>query len=282
LAAFAAFIDPVAGQTLDRVDDLARQGQVREARASLSRWWETESAGATRLDTQRALWLRALLTSDARQASLDYRRLTVEYPGGEYASEALFRLTQEAASREDWSGAAELARILQRDYPASPRGAQARAWLEERRAPVASSSDPPRAPTAAPAPTTAVAPTTTVAPTTAVAPTTTVAPATAAPPPPAQTAGPPSAAPAGSAPRGPMAIQLGAFGALAGARALEARAKAAGLDVRLVHVQGSGLFHVRSGGFSDAAEAAAHRATALSLGFETMLVGDVVLETPVP
>lgn len=258
VAAVAAFVEPLAGQTLDRVDDLARQGQVREARASLSRWWETESTSASRLDTQRALWLRALLTSDARQASLDYRRLTVEYPGGHYASEALFRLLQEATWREDWAGAADLARILERDYPASSRGAEARAWLAARRAPVATSGEPP-----APA---------TVAPTT-----------TPRPSPPAQTSEvPPTRSTTDSANRGPMAIQLGAFGALAGARALEARAKAAGLDVRLVRVQGSGLFHVRSGGFSDAGEAAAHRATALSLGFEGMLVGDVVLETPIP
>jgi cell division septation protein DedD len=257
LATFPFFVEPVAGQTLDRVDELARQGHVREARASLSRWWESESASASRLDTQRALWLRALLTSDARQASLDYRRLTVEYPGSQYASEALFRLFQEAASREDWAGAAELARILERDYPASQRGAQAHAGLAERRAPVVSSSAPPAAPTPAPA---AASP-----------PATSQTPEVTSP-----------RSPTGSAGRGPMAVQLGAFGTLAGARSLEARAKAAGLDVRLVRVQGSGLFHVRSGGFSDATEVAAHRAHALSLGFEVMLVGDVVLETPVP
>jgi hypothetical protein len=246
---------PAAGQTLDRVDELARQGQVREARESLNRWWQTESAGASRLDTQRAIWLRALLTSDARQATLDYRRLTVEYPGSQYASDALFRLFQEAISREDRVAAGELVRLLERDYPGSPRGAQARAALTGGGAPAGGSGDPRAAPQAVPSPAPVVT--------------------TAAPPPP-----PPSPATAGDS--RPLAIQLGAFGTLAGARALEARARAAGLEVRLVRVPGSDLFRVRFGAFSNLDEVAPHRARAVSLGFEVMLVGDVVVETPVP
>jgi cell division septation protein DedD len=245
LSVLAGTVLPLRGQTLDRVDALARAGQVREARQSLAAWWETESMGASRPDAQRALWLRALLTSDARQAAVDYRRLAVEYPGSAYASEALFRLIQEAVAREDWGAAEGLVRELERDYPASSRGREARAWLAAERArATGSGGELPVTPPAEPS----------------------------------ATAAPVQAAPAA----GPLAIQLGAFGTLETARALEARARAAGLVVRLVRVPGSDLYRVRSGAYHDPAEVAALRARVLGLGFEVMSVSDALQEIAVP
>jgi hypothetical protein len=229
----AGVVPPAVAQTLDRADSLAQRGRVREARQELTRWWESESSSASRLETQRGLWLRALLASDARQAGQDYRRLTVEYPGGAYSSEAHFRLIQEAASRGDWTTAAAHLDILERDYPNSPRGAEARSWIAARPA------GQPREGAAVSAPPTPEA-------------------------------------------RGELALQLGAFGTLAGARALEARARGAGLDVRVVRVLPSELFRVRTGAFLTPQEVAERRAAVVSLGFEVMMVNDVERESPIP
>jgi hypothetical protein len=118
---------PQAAETLDGVEELVRAGRSEEARQELLRWWNREYGDASRRDVQRGLWLRAQLTVDPRQASLDYRRLVVEYPGGPYADLALLRLAQSAFALGDSAAAREHVTRLQRDYPAGSATREAEA-----------------------------------------------------------------------------------------------------------------------------------------------------------
>jgi len=115
--------------TLDRVDDLVQAGRTEDARATLLRWWSRVLPRASRRDVQRGLWLRARLTVDPSQAALDYQRLVVEYPGGPYSAQALFRLAQAAWESGDSAEAARDVARLARDYPGSRVGGDAEAWL---------------------------------------------------------------------------------------------------------------------------------------------------------
>lgn len=119
-----------AQEGLARVDELAREGRADEARALLGDWWEEERADASRTDRQQALWLRAVLTVDPAEASLDFKRITVEYPGGETAARALFRLGLLAAAEGEAGDAERYFRTLLRDYPESPLRLEARRWLD--------------------------------------------------------------------------------------------------------------------------------------------------------
>ena len=124
------FCLPAAGQTLDQVDDLMREGRMEAAREALLEW----EAGAARPDRearQRALWFRAVLTVDPVQAEPSLRRLTLEYPGGTFTDRALYRLGLAAALKDDPATAARHLRVLVRDYPGSPVRTRAREWLRE-------------------------------------------------------------------------------------------------------------------------------------------------------
>lgn len=125
--------------TLDRVEDLVQAGRTEDARGVLSRWWSRVLPRASRRDVQRGLWLRARLTVDPSQAALDYQRLVVEYPGGPYSAQALFRLAQAAWESGDSAEAAREVARLTRDYPGSRVGSDAEAWL-------AAAGPPPPAP----------------------------------------------------------------------------------------------------------------------------------------
>jgi cell division septation protein DedD len=115
--------------TLDRVEDLVQAGRTEDARAVLLTWWSRVLPKASRRDVQRGLWLRARLTVDPSQAALDYQRLVVEYPGGPYSAQALFRLAQAAWESGDSAGAARDVAHLARDYPGSRVRGDADAWL---------------------------------------------------------------------------------------------------------------------------------------------------------
>lgn len=115
--------------TLDDVEQLARDGRTQEARAMLAAWWKELGAKASRRDTQRGLWLRGQLTTEAEQAALDFRRLVVEYPGGPFSDLALLRLAQAAHAAGDSAAAADQVAQLVREYPSSPVRRDAEAWL---------------------------------------------------------------------------------------------------------------------------------------------------------
>jgi tetratricopeptide (TPR) repeat protein len=132
---------PVGAQTLDEVSRHLRDGRMQEARSALLAW-ERAADRPGRLDRQRALWLKGLLTLDPEQAAASYMRLVVEYPGGPFTDRALLRLAMAADVRGDTEEAAEHYTRLARDHPASPLGDDARAWLREHPDALAASDDP--------------------------------------------------------------------------------------------------------------------------------------------
>jgi sporulation related protein len=119
----------LVGQDLERAERFAFSGRAEEARTALEGWWDASWDEANRLDRQRALRLRALLTVDPAIAELDYQRLVIEYPGGPYSDEALMRLGSVAAARADYVEATGRFEALLRDYPESEYRSLAEAWL---------------------------------------------------------------------------------------------------------------------------------------------------------
>lgn len=220
--------------SLDTVEELARMGRTESAREALGRWWDRSFSGASRRDAQRGLWLRGKLATDPAQATIDFRRLVVEYPGGSYSDLALFRLAQAAFAEGDSAGAARDVERLQREYPSSPARREAEAWL-------ASAGTPPP-----PVPRSETVP----------------------PAPPA-----PSRAPAADR-TGVFSVQLGAFQDRSRAEALRARAAGAGLDARLATLPGSDLVRVRVGRFDSSDEAHAILERVQDLGFTAAVVRD--------
>ncbi|MEQ9400688.1 MAG: SPOR domain-containing protein [Longimicrobiales bacterium] len=234
---------------LETVDELAASGRTEEARAMLMRWWDEAHDSASRRDRQRALWLRGRLTVDPAQADLDYRRLVIEYPGGDFSDQALFRLAQAAHARGDGERARELVERLRREYPNSNVGRDAGNWLQ-------AAGPPPAPPTGSAPPASSTA-------------------STGQPAAPVQESAP--AVPAS----GDHAVQLGAFSSEGRARTLKERADAAGFPARLVRVDGSQLLHVRVGRF-DSMESARDLLDSLrGAGFTAALVRDADLEEPV-
>lgn len=223
--------------TLERIDRLAGAGRVEEARASLVEWWSSERTSASRVDEQRGLWLRARLTVDPEQAMLDYRRLVLLYPAGPFTGQALLRLAQAAHALGDEAGARAHVAALVRDHPDAPARRAAEAWLAtagEASSPAAVTAAAPGAQPgrAEPGRVTSVEPDRPSGPTGPVLRASTTA-----------------LAPPGSV--GTYSVQLGAFGDPARARDVQERAVAAGLDARIVRVEGSDLLHVRLGSFTE-------------------------------
>jgi hypothetical protein len=108
-----------------------------EARVGLESWWTVRFSGASRADRQRGIWLRGKLTVDPSMAELDYHRLVLEFPGGAYSDDALFRLALSAEERGDLREAQKLFEELLEDYSVSPRAGEARVWLNSHREQIA-------------------------------------------------------------------------------------------------------------------------------------------------
>jgi hypothetical protein len=227
--------------TLDRVEYLVQAGRTEDARTVLLRWWSRVLPQASRRDVQRGLWLRARLTVDPSQAALDYQRLVVEYPGGPYSAQALFRLAQAAWESGDSAEAARDVGRLARDYPGNRVLGDAQAWLA-----AAGPAPPP------PAVTKAVA----------------GRDSAVAHPPPAVVGG-------------RYAVQLGAFSSEERARNVQSRARDAGFEARLIRVPGSRLIRVRVGRFDSAPAAAEISKRLDKLGFTSAVVSDAEQEEPI-
>ncbi|NIP60500.1 MAG: hypothetical protein GWM92_19140, partial [Gemmatimonadetes bacterium] len=224
--------------TLDAVDSLTARGDVERAREVLTSWWEGAWAEAARLERQRALWLRGRLTVDPAMARRDYTRLAVEFPGGRYSDQALYRLGLEAAASGNLLEAAARFEELASGYPSSPLRLDARGWLSAHREEI---SDARRQAASEPAE------------------------------PPDEAALEGRETPVAEAPaarggktrvetgrvRGRMTVQLGAFSTEERARRFAREVEAAGYDVRLVRLAGSELIRVRAGRFEDESEARA-------------------------
>jgi cell division septation protein DedD len=266
-----ATTSPAVAQTppsLDRAEDLTRLGRAEEARGILIEWWDRESDEASRDDLQRGLWLRARLTVDPVQAELDFRRLVVLYPRGRYTPEALLRLAQASFERGDEESARGYVATLSRDFAGSPVSREAETWLRAAGpAPAPPSADVRAAPAAQP-------------PATARAPVTGRVPSAGADrPPPAVRDPDPEVAPerlpdSRTEPAGTYFVQLGAFAEETRAVALFEEMRSAGIDVRIVRVEGSRFLHVRFGRFAERAAAAAELERLTASGISAALVRD--------
>ena len=264
-------------QTLARVEELTSEGRFASAREELAAWFGSAWDRSSRDDRQRGLWLRGRLTVDGGMAERDYRRLVVEYPGGPFSDEALLRLAQIAWARGDNDAALRHLRMLARDYPESEHRAEA-LELSARL-----SAEPGAAGTV-------------VLPAAPGVMQGGVIPASASPPgAPATSSVPTMRGPGDVGPatgqRGsravpeafdgmPFTIELGAFSTEPPAQAIASAAIAAGVEVRMVGLPGSGLIHVRTGAFFSQMEAQA-RALALRLqGLPAAVAPDRAEEEP--
>ncbi len=252
---------PAAGQpaTLDRVEELTRMGRPEEARRVLMQWWGSARDGSSRQDLQRGLWLRGRLTVDPVQAELDFQRLVVLYPRGPYTAQAIFRLAQAAHAQGDEEAARSHVATLVRDHPGSAVRPEAESWLR------AAGPAPPRAERTDPA--------------------AGADPDSAAAPDPGRSVPGRAAAteptPEGASPEGAYCVQLGAFAEEARAMALFGEVSAAGVEVRVVRVEGSRFLHVRFGRFVDRAAAAYELERLREAGISAALVRDERPETVV-
>jgi len=259
-------------QILEATEAALAEGRYLEARARIEAWWQEGEAGRDRADIQRAIWLRARLTVDPQAAELLYRRLVVEFPGGDFSDQALLRLSLGARARGEVDVARRYLEILIRDYPGSPYRVEARTALAQ--------MDGARPP----------APATAAGGAGQVPPPAQVPPGRAQPPtPPAQIPPPPTPAPTPplaqartqAQPAGAFALQFGAFGQVASAVSLSEELGRAGLDVRIVRVEGSPLIRVRLGRFGSREDAEAHARELRERGFEVLVSVDGDRETPV-
>ena len=249
-----------AQESLDVVDSLAAAGRADEARTALEAWWDNERVPSGRLDRQRGLWLRAILTVDPRMAGLDFQRLVLEYPGGSHSDEALVRLGLISAAAEDLPRAAGYFRTLVTDYPRSPQRRRAQEWLtqnfvaveeaelEEAELAEAESRESESREPEFPEPESRE---------------------------PEVGASEPAEAVAAR-----YAVQVGAFEGEERARSLLASVNASGFLARLVHVTGSTLVHVRIGAFLDRAGAAELMDRVRRRGHEATIAVDVGEEEP--
>lgn len=243
---------------LDRVEALLAQGKVEAARSALLAWWDSAFPGASRFRQQRGLWLRGLLTVDPEVAARDFRRLVVEYPGGAFSDQALFRLALWAEMQGDTAQAAAHLRSLLLEYPTSSLVPAARERLEGKGAPLHGSGGG-RAGEGQPSP---------------------------GPPPGGRGAAdasplvpPASAGGAGEAlVRVAYGVQLGAYRSAEAARAMMDRLRRSGYEPRLVRIPGSDLLRVRVGDLASEEEARTLLRELKAKGFEALLVSDVAQE----
>jgi cell division septation protein DedD len=266
-----ATASPAVAQTpsLDRAEDLTRLGRAEEARGILIEWWDRESDEASRDDLQRGLWLRARLTVDPVQAELDFRRLVVLYPRGRYTPQALLRLAQASFETGDEESARGYVATLSRDFAGSPVSREAETWLRAAGpAPAPPSADARGAPAAQP-PATARAPVTGREP--SAGPDRPAPPAARNPDPEVAPERPPDNR---TEPAGAYFVQLGAFAEETRALALFEEMRSAGIDVRIVRVDGSRFLHVRFGRFVERAAAAAELERLTASGISAALVRD--------
>lgn len=255
--ATAAAAVPVSAQSgLEEVERLTRLGRTEEARAALSEWWDGDRESASRRELQRGLWLRGRLTVDPVQAELDFQRLVVLYPGGDFTADAILRLAQAAWAMGDEASARRHFETLERNHPRSEALERGRAWMADA-GPVPPPADTP-ARTADPGERPSDA-------------------AAERPPPAAQDTPDRRAAAANLL----YSVQLGAFAEEDRAMAVYESARGEGVDVRMVRVQGSPFTHVRLGRFAQRAEAVEVLEELTGMGISAALVRDDRPEEPV-
>jgi hypothetical protein len=253
---------PLHGQSeLERIERLTRLGRTEEARAALLAWWQDGRADASRRELQRGLWLRGRLTVDPVQAELDFRRLAVLYPSGQFTPDAILRLAQASYAMGNEAEARNYVETLIRDYPRSEARDAAEAWLADA-GPVPPPGDTPTRVTTGEG----------------------AAAAREDQPPPAMP--PPGRREEGreEPPGDPVTnyyVQLGAFAEEARAMSLYEEVRERGVDVRVVRVEGSRFTHVRVGRFANREDAVALLEELTAEGISAALVRDDRAERPV-
>jgi len=254
---------PVLGQSrLEQVERLTRLGRAEEARSELMTWWEGDRAEASRRELQRGLWLRGRLTVDPIQADLDFQRLTVLYPSGQFTADAILRLAQSAFAMGDEETARAYVAALVRDYGRSDARETAEAWLVSA-GPVPPPGDTPTRVVEEPVET----------PDTASAEVEEEE---------EEQAAVEQDDPADEAePVVNYYVQLGAFGDAERAFALYEEVRQAGVEVRVVHVEGSIFTHVRVGRFAEREDAVEKLEELTAAGISAALVRDDRAEEPV-
>ncbi len=272
---------PLAAQSeLEQVERFMAGDRYVEARDLLARWWDTSADEAPRADLRRGLWLRALLTIDPVMAETDYRRLVLEFPGGEEAAWALMRLAQGADFAGDADAAVRYLELLLRDYPAASQRVEARALLsrierdgalDRRPALPAGVAGPGAGDRGAVQDTVAARDTLAGPPDTA---RTLPPPDSVLRPPPDSVLLPPPDSVVLPPPEGTWTVQLGAFSEAERARAFAAELVERGIEARVVLVEGSPLFRVRTGVFVDQAGAQTRRDVLGRMGLEGLVAGD--------
>lgn len=265
----ASAVPAYAQSQLEQVERLTQLGRAEEARATLAEWWEGDRAEASRRDLQRGLWLRGRLTVDPVQAELDFQRLVVLYPSGQFTADAILRLAQASWAMGDEEAARRYVATLERDYAGSGARRQAVAWLADAGPlPPAGDTARRRAETADRAPSPG-------APPRAGDPRSRDAPPRAVP-----TRSDPAVA-ASSGPPMNYFVQLGAFADPERAVALHDSVRAEGIDVRVVRVEGSRFTHVRVGRFAERSAAVELLDALTDQGINAALVRDDRPESPI-
>ncbi|TVP73926.1 MAG: hypothetical protein EA352_11505 [Gemmatimonadales bacterium] len=283
------------------------------ARTLLEEWWDEAEARTSgrppRAAREHALWLRARLSPDPQQAEMDYRRLVVEFPGGRFSDQALLRLAQHAEARQDPEDARRYLEILIRDYSGSPHRVEARDRMARLPAPgeddreirgedveapslPVMGEDPPPLPDPDTIPDPDPLPDPDTIPDPVVDPDTIPDPVVDPDTLPDPVVDPDTVdadtADAGRALEeweaeelsGAWTIQLGAFSSESRAGALAAEARQAGLDVRVVRVEGSMLHRVRWSAFESEGEARSALEHLREAGFEALVSSDREREEP--
>jgi hypothetical protein len=269
---------------LDRVQNLVATGRFTEARNTLAQWESTNAdprSSARSADRARALFLRGVLTDDAKEAEESYLGVVLSYPSSDVAPEALLRLGQALVTGGEARRAVGYLERLRNDYPGAPQ--QETAWLWLARAQHAAG-------TASAACTTARSGAAAVTDMnvrillelerdrtcTAGAQATDSPFSTPARP---AAATPPAPAPANTpALRGDYAVQTGAYREFSSAQNIANQMRARGFDVRVVLVGDSPLHRVRFGAFATAADANNAARAVRDAGFTTIIVNDVQQE----
>ncbi len=264
----------LAQSGLEQVERLTRLGRADDARDALMEWWDSDRENASRRELQRGLWLRGRLTVDPVQAELDFQRLAVLYPSGQFTPDAILRLAQASWAMGDDEASRRYMTTLRRDYPRSDARERGESWMEDA-GPVPPQGDTPTRAAVDGSP--ADQSTDPVS-----------APRRDDPP----VSPPPAEDPEADEPEGetdaeaaePVMnyyVQLGAFAEEARAFALYEEVRAQDVDVRVVRVEGSRFTHVRVGRFAARSAAVELLEELTAQGISAALVRDDRAESEV-
>ena len=294
---------PVRG-LIEQAESQLGAGVLDSARTLLQEWRRANPNAARTNQEQQARYhlLSARMLTNADSAEDQYLTVAVNFPTSRSAPEALLRLAQARQARGDSQQAATYLQRLLADYPAADQRPMAAVWLarvQPRSAEMCSmlrgvppgsnpetienlkneitrvcNNPPPKVVLAEkPAEKPTPAPTKTDTART-LAPAPTPVPVTKPAPDPASGPAP--------APGGRVAIQVGAFRELTGARGVMIELQRAGFtDIRLVRVPGNNLIRVRIGRFENRAAASATLARLAANDISAVLVTDADTETRV-